>query len=79
MTGGFVVEYTVKDNAGRFRTEQRRIPAMTVISTTTRLLLDSQFERRAWLFNVDESEQQTERIKKMEGLDWTAERRVIFS
>jgi len=52
---------------------------MTVISTTTRLLLDSQFERRAWLFNVDESEQQTERIKKMEGLDWTAERRVIFS
>ena len=62
--GGFVVEYTVRDDAGRFRTEQKRIPAMTVISTTTRLLLDSQFERRAWLFNVDESEQQTERIKK---------------
>jgi hypothetical protein len=62
--GGFIVEYTVKDENGRFRTEQKRIPAMTVISTTTRLLLDSQFERRSWLFNVDESEQQTERIKK---------------
>jgi hypothetical protein len=65
---GFVVEYTVKDESGRFRTEQRRIPAMTVISTTTRLVLDRQFERRAWILNVDESEQQTERVKR-----WKAE------
>jgi energy-coupling factor transporter ATP-binding protein EcfA2 len=61
---GFIVEYTVKDENGRFRTEQKRIPAITTISTTTRLVLDSQFERRAWLFNVDEGEEQTERIKK---------------
>jgi energy-coupling factor transporter ATP-binding protein EcfA2 len=61
---GFIVEYTVKDEDGRFRTEQKRIPAITTVSTTTRLVLDSQFERRAWLFNVDEGEEQTERIKK---------------
>jgi hypothetical protein len=62
---GFTVEYTVRDSeTGRFRTEQKRIPAMTTISTTTRLMLDSQFERRAWLFNVDESSGQTERVKR---------------
>jgi len=61
---GFIVEYTIKGEDGRFRTEQKRIPAITTVSTTTRLVLDSQFERRAWLFNVDEGEEQTERIKK---------------
>ena len=62
---GFTVEYTVRDaETGRFRTEQKRIPAMTTVSTTTRLMLDSQFERRAWLFNVDESSGQTERVKR---------------
>lgn len=65
---GFVVEFTVRDEDGRFRTEQKRIPAITTISTTTRLLLDSQFERRAWLFNVDESSEQTERVKKWKAL-----------
>jgi len=54
---GFVVEYTVRDKNGRFRTEQKRIPAMTIISTATRLVLDSQFERRVWIFNVDKSEE----------------------
>jgi len=61
---GFIVEYTIRDEEGRFRTEQRRIPAITTVSTTTRLSLDSQFERRAWLFNVDESPAQTERVLK---------------
>jgi energy-coupling factor transporter ATP-binding protein EcfA2 len=61
---GFIVEYTMKGEDGRFRTEQKRIPAITTVSTTTRLVLDSQFERRSWLFNVDEGEEQTERIKK---------------
>jgi len=62
---GFIVEFTVRDREdGRLRTEQKRIPAITTISTTTRLILDSQFERRAWLFNVDESIEQTERVKK---------------
>jgi energy-coupling factor transporter ATP-binding protein EcfA2 len=61
---GFIVEYTIRDEEGRFRTEQKRIPAITTVSTTTRLSLDSQFERRAWLFNVDESPEQTERVLK---------------
>jgi predicted transcriptional regulator len=67
---GFVVEYTIKDESGRFRTEQRRIPAMTVVSTTTRLVLDRQFERRAWILNVDESEGQTERVKRWKAELW---------
>ncbi|MGB9694041.1 MAG: hypothetical protein ACPLYF_04290, partial [Fervidobacterium sp.] len=65
---GFIVEYTIKDEKGRFRTEQSHIPAITTVSTTTRLILDSQFERRAWLFNVDESEEQTTRVKKWKAL-----------
>ena len=65
---GFIVEYTVRDEEGHFKTEQKRIPAITTVSTTTRLVLDSQFERRAWLFNVDEGEEQTERVKKWKAL-----------
>jgi len=68
---GYTVEITVKDeNTGKFTTEQHRIPCVTVISTTTRLILDPQFERRAWLFNVDESFEQTKRVLK-----WKAERK----
>jgi len=65
---GYTVEYTVRDPPpGRFRTEQRHIPAITMISTTTRLDVDRQFERRIWFFNVDESEVQTRRV-----LEWKA-------
>jgi RecA/RadA recombinase len=59
---GFIVEYTVKDESGRLTTEQKRIPAITTISTTTRLEIDRQFERRSWLLNVDETPEQTNRI-----------------
>jgi len=60
---GYTVEITARDEeTGRFRTEQYRIPCMTVISTTTRLSLDPQFERRSWTFNLDESEGQTKRV-----------------
>jgi len=60
---GYTVEITVKDEeTGRFTTEQHQIPCMTVVSTTTRLILDSQFERRAWLFNVDETKEQTKEV-----------------
>ena len=68
---GYTVEVTVRDSeTGEFATKTYQIPAITVISTTTRLLLDRQFERRAWLFNIDESKEQTERIKK-----WKAEQK----
>ena len=53
---GYTVEVTVRDEeTGRFTTEQHKIPPITTISSTTRLQLDPQFERRAWLFGLDES------------------------
>jgi hypothetical protein len=66
---GYNVEVTVRDeDTGKFKTESYRIPCITVISTTTRLILDSQFERRAWIFSMDETPQQTERVAR-----WKAE------
>lgn len=60
---GYTVEITARDEeTGRFTTEQYKIPPITTISSTTRLVLDSQFERRAWLFGMDETPEQTARI-----------------
>jgi len=60
---GYTVEVTVKnEETGKFTTESYRIPPITVISSTVRLFLDSQFERRAWLVGMDESPEQTRRI-----------------
>ena len=60
---GYTVEVTIRDEeTGRFTTEQRRIPPITTVSSTTRLQLDPQFERRAWLFGLDETPEQTKRI-----------------
>lgn len=68
---GYTVEVTVKDEeTGKFTTEQHLIPCMTVVSTTTRLVLEPQFERRAWLFNIDETTVQTKRV-----LRWKAMRK----
>lgn len=65
---GYTVEVTVKDEeTGKFTTEQRRIPPITVISTTTRLIMDKQFERRAFPFGLDETSEQTKAIA-----GWTA-------
>ena len=62
---GYNVEVTVRDEAtGKFTTESYKIPCITVVSTTTRLILDAQFERRAWIFSMDETPQQTERVAK---------------
>lgn len=60
---GYTVEITAKnEETGRFTTEQYKIPPITTISSTTRLVLDAQFERRAWLFGMDETPEQTARI-----------------
>lgn len=60
---GYTVEITAKnEETGRFTTEQYKIPPITTISSTTRLVLDAQFERRAWLFGMDETETQTKQI-----------------
>jgi DNA-binding MarR family transcriptional regulator len=61
---GYIIEYTVKDESGRFTTEEKKIPPITIVTTTTRVYVDSQFERRAWVVNPDESEEQTNRILK---------------
>gem|GEM_PF-4413711 len=60
---GYTVEFTVRnEKTGRLTTEQRRIPPITIITSTIRVILDPQFERRAWVINLDESEEQTRRI-----------------
>lgn len=65
---GYTVEVTIRDEeTGRFTTEQHRIPAITTTSSTTRLLLDPQFERRAWIFGLNETPEQTQKIA-----EWTA-------
>lgn len=62
---GYNVEVVVKDEeTGKFRTEVHTIPPITTVSSTTRLLLDPQFERRAWIYPADESQEQTQRISE---------------
>jgi len=60
---GYIVEFTIKDpETGEFTTKQRRVPPITVISSTTRVSLDPQYTRRNWIICPDESKQQTMRI-----------------
>jgi hypothetical protein len=60
---GYTVEITTRDEeTGKWTTDQYKIPSITTISGTTRLQTDPQFERRAWLFGMDETPKQTERI-----------------
>ncbi len=62
---GYTVEITAKDEtSGKFTTEQYKIPPITVLSGTTRLILDAQFERRAWPLGLDETVEQTARISE---------------
>lgn len=65
---GYTVEITSLDEKTRkFKTEQYKIPPITLITSTTRVSLDPQFERRAWTFNPDETEEQTRKI-----MEWKA-------
>jgi predicted transcriptional regulator len=59
---GYVVEVTVRDEGGRFKTEEYRIPPITLIATTQDIQLERQLERRAWIENVDDTIDQTEQI-----------------
>jgi len=61
---GYTVEVAERDvESGRFTTHQYRIPPITLVTSTIRVSLDPQFERRAWILNPDESKEQTERIR----------------
>ena len=59
---GYIVETPIRGPDGRFTTTEYRIPPITVVTSTTRIEMDSQFERRAWILNPDESEDQTRKI-----------------
>jgi len=60
---GYTVEVVVRDpKTGRFTTEEYVIPPICVLSTLTSVAVESQLERRSWLLNVDQSEEQTRLI-----------------
>jgi len=61
---GYIVEMPVKNKeTGEMITMTKRIDPITVISSTTRTEVDSQYTRRNWPISPDESEEQTERIR----------------
>jgi len=66
---GYTVEVTVGNPQDGFTTVEKRIKPITVISSTTRLWVDPQYERRNWIISLDESTDQTLNIKR-----WKAER-----
>jgi len=62
---GYTIEAPERDpKTGRFTTHQYRIPPITLITSTARVKMDSAFERRAWILNPDESEEQTKRVRE---------------
>lgn len=61
--GGYTVEVPMRDpETGEMTTRQYRIPPINVLTSSTRVQFDPQFERRAEFVNPDESEQQTKRV-----------------
>jgi len=62
---GYTVEMTVGSPAEGFTTVEKRIPPMTVVSSTTRVRIDPQYERRNWIISLDETPEQTRRIMKL--------------
>ena len=59
--GGYIAEVTVKVG-NEFKSKEYKLPAVTIVTTTTSLELDPQFERRTWILSLDESPEQTKRI-----------------
>lgn len=64
---GYTVEVTVpgkqQEGSPPFKTFTKHIPAITLISSTTKLGIDPQFRRRNWLINLDTSKEQTEKVR----------------
>jgi len=61
---GYTVELTVGSPSEGFTTIIKKIPPMTVVSSTTRVEIDPQFERRCWIINLDETTEQTNRVRE---------------
>jgi len=59
---GYLVEAATRDESGKFRTEEYRIPPITVITTTSHVSIEKQLGRRTWELNADQSPEQTVRI-----------------
>ena len=72
---GYTIEVTKGDPDGGFSTQTKKIPAMTVITTTTVADTEAQFERRIHRINTDESRETTRAV-----LDWKAkeEKRAVL-
>lgn len=62
---GYTIKMTIGNPKEGFTTIERRIPPMTVVSSTTRVKIDPQYERRNWIIGVDETPEQTERIRQL--------------
>ncbi len=75
---GYTVEVTMGNPQDGFTTETRRIPPMTIVSTTTRVELDPQFERRCWIMYLDESMEQTNLIREWVARQETEELEVAL-
>lgn len=63
---GYSIAVTVRteDEPKPFESYERKIPPMTLVTSTTRVLIEPQFHRRCWLITPDESKEQTVRIMK---------------
>jgi hypothetical protein len=72
---GYTIEITKGDLKSGFSTQQKKIPAMTVITTSTVADTEAQFERRIHRMNVDESAETTRAV-----LHWKAqeEKRAVL-
>lgn len=63
--GGYIVEVTVqqRDEDGSYlTTDTKKIPPVTLVTTTVYVTVDNEFETRAWTLSVDETSEQTGRI-----------------
>lgn len=61
--GGFKFEVTVKNpKTGKFEVQNSKVPAKTVVTTTTAMALDHEFATRSFVLTVDDSEEQTKKI-----------------
>ncbi len=72
---GYTVEFTTGDPKQGFTTKTRKIPAMSVITTTTVSETEAQFERRIHRVNVDETAATTKAVIAWKGDE---KKRAVF-
>jgi hypothetical protein len=57
--GGLIAEWTEGSPSKSFKTVSQKIPVKTIITTSTKISIDDEFENRLHTINVDESTEQT--------------------